>query len=100
MNHRVVITAAAHDDARAIVRWITDHSLEKATRWFFDFLAAANSLRNFPARCPLARESSDEVEVRQLLFGGHRILFSIEGNTVLVLHVRHQKQRPLLPDEL
>ena len=100
MSYRVVITTEADNDARAIARWITQYSPEKAVHWFFDFLDATDSLQNFPARCPLARESSAKKEVRQLLFGKHRILFSIEGATVRVLHVRHQRQKQLLPHEL
>ena len=100
MSYRVVITAEADKDARAIARWITQYAPEKAVDWFFDFLEASDSLQNFPARCPLARESSSKKEVRQLLFGKYRILFSIEGTTVLVLHVRHQKQETLSPGQL
>jgi plasmid stabilization system protein ParE len=100
MSHRVVITAKAARDDDEMVGWIAQYSPEKAARWYGDFRKAAASLRDFPARCPLARESRPGRKVRQLLFGKHRILFSIAGATVRVLHVRHQKQKPLSPDEL
>ena len=52
-------------------------------------------LEDFPARCPMAPENVEfsEKEIRQLLYGRrphlYRILFSIQGSRVLVLHVRH-----------
>ncbi len=47
-----------------------------------------------PARCPLAPENDEfEEEIRELLYGKrqhrYRILFTIRGETVIVLHIRH-----------
>ena len=59
------------------------------------------SLSTSPARCPLTPESKDiNREVRQLLYDQYRILFEIEGDTVIVDHIRHQKRRPLTADDL
>ena len=51
---------------------------------------------------PLAPESSRfPFEVRQLLYGRkphvYRILFTIEGDTVHVLHIRRPRQQLLKP---
>jgi plasmid stabilization system protein ParE len=100
MNYQVVITVKAYDDADVMARWIKQYSAEKAEDWYFDFLEAAESLQIFPARCGLAAETTPEIEVRQLLFNGYRLLFTITETKVLVVHVRHQKQRRLSPDEL
>lgn len=61
---------------------------------------AIASLATFPKRCPLAPETvSFPFEVRQLLYGRkphvYRILFTIEGDTVNVLHIRHGRRRPM-----
>jgi toxin ParE1/3/4 len=100
MSFRVEITEPAEQDAKEAVRWIAQHSPEKATLWYFDFLEAADSLREFPARCPIAPESGAEKEFRHLLFEKYRLIFLIEDETVYILHVRHQKQKPLSTDEM
>lgn len=51
-------------------------------------------------RCPLAPESGlFPFEVRQLLYGHkphvYRILFTVQGNVVYVLHIRHGRRQPL-----
>jgi hypothetical protein len=51
-------------------------------------------------RCPLAPENKEfPFEVRQLLYGRkphlYRVLFTIEGDTVVVLHIRHGRRRRL-----
>ena len=100
MSYQIVITTEAYSDADEIIDWINQYAPDKSMFCFFDFLDAAGSLQNFPNRCSLARESTDEKELRQLLFGKYRLVFSVEANSVFVLHVKHQKQRQLKPDEL
>lgn len=100
MSYRVEITEKAERTARAIVRWIGDYSPEKATDWYLDFLEAAESLSTFPARCPVIPESEGLAVFRHLIFGKYRIIFRIEDETVYIVHVRHQKQKPLNPDDI
>ena len=100
MSYRVEITEPAERDVREALRWIAQYSPEKAALWYFDFLEAADGLQNFPARCSVAPESSEALELRHLLFGKYRIIFLIDDETVYILHVRHQKQKPLSPDEV
>ena len=95
MSYRVEITEPAEGEAREAARWIAQYYSEKAMLWYFDFLETADSLQNFPYRCPLAPESSETRELRHLLFGKYRIIYLIDDKTVYVLHVRHQKQKPL-----
>jgi plasmid stabilization system protein ParE len=62
---------------------------------------AIASLATFPKRCPLAPETVRfPFEVRQLLYGRkphvYRILFTIEGDTVIVLHIRHGRRKPVV----
>jgi plasmid stabilization system protein ParE len=58
---------------------------------------AVASLSEYPYRCPLAPETQEfSVQVRQLLYGrkrhAYRILFTVEGDSVIVLHVRHGRR--------
>ena len=76
----------------------------RATKWFNGLAAAICSLEDFPERCPLAEESKAfEVEIRQLVYGkrvgAYRILFTIVGDVVHVLHVRHGRRKRLRPEE-
>ncbi len=61
---------------------------------------AVEGLAILPTRYPLAPENAGfSFEVRQLLYGGkphvYRILFTVEGETVFVLHLRHGRRLPL-----
>jgi plasmid stabilization system protein ParE len=72
-------------------------------RWLH---ASIQTLRNKPERYAMAAESDLLAQgLRQLLFGlgrraTHRILFAIDGGTVVVLRVRHASQDALSVDEL
>lgn len=98
MAFRVKPTANAKQNARDILAWLREQQAGDAgLLWFQGLQKAIASLREFPARCPLAPESKDSpFEVRQLLYGSkqhrYRILFTIEGETVTVLHIRHGRR--------
>jgi plasmid stabilization system protein ParE len=101
MTFRVDTTAAAEQDADAILDWLlSQHAGDAGIRWFLALGDAIASLAEFPARCPPAPETAVfPFEVRQLLYGHpphvYRILFTIEHQTVFVLHIRHGRRQPL-----
>lgn len=101
MTFRVKTTAAAGQDADAILDWLlSEHAGEAGMRWFLALQDAIASLSEFPARCGLAPENAVfPFEVRQLLYGHtphvYRILFTVEDKTVYVLHIRHGRRQPL-----
>ena len=101
MTFRVETTAAAEQDADAILDWLlSQHAGDAGMRWFVALQNAIASLAEFPKRCPLAPESAVfPIEVRHLLYGHkpqvYRILFTIEEKTVYVLHIRHGRRQPL-----
>ncbi|MEP7342950.1 MAG: type II toxin-antitoxin system RelE/ParE family toxin [Acidobacteriota bacterium] len=100
MSYQVEITEKAQEEAREAYRWIARHSPEKASLWHFELLEKAGSLENFPARCPLASESQTYgQEIRHLIFGKYRIVFTIEDELVTVIRVRHLAQDTLQPDD-
>ena len=71
-------------------------------RWFRNLEEAIASLSNLPERCTLAPENdSVPFEMRQLLYGHkphvYRILFTIAGETVYVLRIRHGRRKPIAP---
>ena len=92
----VEIADDARREAIAAAEWITRSSPTAAAQWYMELEASIESLGEMPHRCPIVAESETlGVEDRRLLFGSYRILFTIRGSTVFVLHVRHAARRPL-----
>ena len=67
-------------------------------KWLWGISEAITSLSKFPERCQIIPENDAfEETVRQLLYGKkphiYRILFTIEGENVCILRVRHTRQQ-------
>lgn len=100
MIYPITVTPAAKADIFEISAWFLENNRQNAEKWLWKVSEAITSLRKFPMRCPVAKESSAfNVEVRQLLFGGrpnmYKLLFTLRRNEVFVLRVRSTRQRPL-----
>ncbi len=106
MKYRVVITPNAKADLRHAYRFCRMHSPAAAQRWSKGARRSIQSLAHNPLRCPLAPESSAfHQEIRELFYGtgnrgAYRILYTVRGVTVYVLHVRHGSMEPLSPAEI
>lgn len=98
MAFRVEITPQAEQDATGILDWLLEKNAgEAGLSWFFMLEEAIASLAGFPMRCTVAPETTSfPFEVRQLLYGRkphvYRILFTIEQDVVLILHIRHGRR--------
>jgi plasmid stabilization system protein ParE len=102
MTYRVIIQPRAERDIWAAAQWIEDQSKSsaKALRWVRSIRARIETLRANPTRCPVDPDSDAfGEEVRVLLYGKrhgkHRILFTIRGDTVHVVTVRHTARQSL-----
>ena len=96
MSYRVVLQPAARAEAADIYRYLYERSPHAAERWLAGFDEAARTLDSMPERCALAPENQVfSREIRQLLYDQYRILFTVKGRTVQVLHVRHSARKPL-----
>lgn len=111
MAFRVEIAPQALDDLDAIADYIKARSsFAVAEKWFNGIFDEIASLREMPARCPVAAESEDVGrEIRLLLHGrrnrSYKVYYSISyetpaTGTVRVFHVRHWARRPVSGDEL
>ena len=105
MPHSINIFPRAMADIRAAVAWRSQRSPSSASRLHAGLLAAVRSLASNPERCPLADEATDlGLDLRELLYGRgrnvYRILFTIDGETVNVLRVRHATQDRLSPGDV
>src|SRR6266700_1471141 len=110
MKYKVMLEPRAGADIEEAYLWIATRAPDSAIKWFNGIYAAIETLETFPERCPRAPENEffDE-EIRELFYrkrvGRYRILFTIAGQTVHILHVRHGRQRRLgdptvdLPEE-
>jgi plasmid stabilization system protein ParE len=106
MTYQVVLSNRAERDRDSAYRWYSEnYSVEFANRWYFDLAAAIRSLGDQPLTCGIAHENDRfSFELRELLYGRrqykHRVLFTIENNLIVVLHIRHSSQRDLTEDDL
>jgi len=91
LNCRVIFREAARDEAVEAALYIAGRgSAESAARWYEGLVEALDSLRRMPERCGFARENDCfSVELRQLVYKSHRIIFTVREKTVHVLHGRH-----------
>ena len=103
MKYRVVVTARASADAVEAFRWFAEHSPIAAARWYAGLEKAIAKLGQNPERHPIAEDESDQVgfTMRQMLYGRRRgvylLLFSIDGDTVILHYVRHSSRGPIEP---
>ena len=101
MAFRVEPTAQTQQDLDDILEWLLEQGAgEAGLRWFFKLEEAIASLSELPHRCPLAPEDKEfPFEVRQLVHGRkphqYRVLFTIDGDTVVILHIRYGRRRHL-----
>lgn len=98
MAFEVRLSAAADVEADAIYERMAQQAPQGAFRWYNGLLDAMESLADLPRRCPLAPEGEHfNEEIRHLLSGKrrnvYRVLFTIRGNIVHVLHIRHGSRR-------
>lgn len=99
-TYRVEPTDKALVDAGEAYFWINDQSEEAALSWYEGLMKAFRSLETNPLRCPLASESVFfEEEIRQLIYGKYRVLFTVKGEMVYVLRVRHSAREYLKPED-
>jgi plasmid stabilization system protein ParE len=101
MAYRVKTTTKAKRDLDAILaRLLSLEAGEAGLRWFQGLREAVASLAHSPQRCALAPENAGfPFEVRHLLYGRkphvYRVLFTIEGDAVSILHIRHGRRHPI-----
>jgi plasmid stabilization system protein ParE len=101
MAFRVEVTPEAKQDANTLLEWLnSQYAGDAGLRWFRGLNEAIESLSTLPKRCRLAPENASvPFEMRQLLYGKrphmYRVLFTIDGDVVYVLRIRHGRRRRL-----
>jgi len=107
MTFRIRYTARARRDIHAAVKWWAENrSRDQAERWFNGIHSAIASLVEDPGRFPLSPETDLlETDIRELHFGvrrkpTHRVVFTVQGDSVIILRVRHHGQQNLTDDDI
>ena len=100
MAYKLAITRQADNDADRGYDWLVKSSPSRAAKWYRGLLAAMESLRENPLQHGFAPEREIlHVELRQMLYGKRRnvfrILYTVDADTVVILHIRHAAQQLL-----
>lgn len=101
MGYRVELSRRAECDSEEAFLYIREQALLNAVRWWHGLEAKLRVLERMPESFALAPENQDTtVEVRQILYGHYRILYTLRGSTVFVLTVRHGARQFMRAEEL
>ena len=98
----VFIQPSARRDIEHHLAWLQEHahSAGYPEAWYESIVRAILGLGDFPLSFGLAPEDGEfEEEVRHRIVGSYRVLFTVAGGRVSVLHVRHGRQDVLRPAE-
>jgi plasmid stabilization system protein ParE len=101
MAWRVEFSKRAEIDVDDVFAYIRADSLRNAVRWRERLERKLSLLTEMPEIFGLAPENHDtQTEVRQLLFGQYRVLYTVRADRVLILTVRHGARQFLSDEEV
>jgi len=89
MKYTIVIETTADADLRESYEWgVRAWGKVKAQQWFKQMIREIKTLATVPKRCAVAPDTEEFTEeIRQLIVGRYRVLFTIRGKRVHILHV-------------
>lgn len=98
-RHRVIIQPRAEAEALAAFDWIAERSPDAADRWLTGLRKTIAKLTDDPTLHPLAAEASERfgLPIREALHGRHRGVYTVEGDVISILAIRHSAQDELEP---
>ena len=94
-RYEIVFSPTAIEDLTEILEWLEAEAPQQVREWYGSIKAQIATLDQLPERCPLAPENGlwGKETIRQLLLMGYsskyRILFTIKGQQVQILNIRH-----------
>jgi len=106
MTFAVEMSHRAKQNLADITTWILDRSAIGASRWLQAFEKAIERLAVSPLSFSVADEAPDFSEpIRQIFFHtpkgrNYRIVFRVDGSSVIVLSIRGSGQAPIRPRDL
>ena len=99
MTYQVSFVPLAEKDVEAAYLWYLQEAGAKvAHKWLAGFNKEIENLTQLPHRFATAYEDErSPLELRHLFYYSHRIIFTIQDEAnVLILHVRHSSQAPVI----
>jgi len=100
-QYRVIVTPKAADDIRQGYAWLQERNPRAAEEWLTAMRKLILGLAVMPDSHAIAPESAEfDVEIRRALYGRAtrwRVYFTITGEAVHVLHVRHGRRSDWRP---
>jgi plasmid stabilization system protein ParE len=102
MANKIRITPEAEADLHSIGDYIAAQHAPQAARRFVQALRRRIALiKSFPEAYGMAPEAQQVgIELRQMIHGMYRVLYTVETKTITIHAVRHGARRPLRPDGL
>src|SRR4051795_6528961 len=102
MPFQVIFRPRARSDITAAVAWLAGTNPTAAARWRTGLLRIVENLETDPNRYPAAEEAADlGLDLRELMYrqrrNVYRVLFTIDGQSVNVLRIRHAARDRLTP---
>jgi len=89
-KYKVILHLDAESDIESSFKWGCRAWGEEDEKLWVRKLrrAISKQLTTLPLACPLAPESEElSVSIRHLIVGRYRVLFTVRGRTVTILHV-------------
>ena len=89
-KYKVILHSDAESDIESSFKWgCRAWGKENAKQWVQKLRRAIKKhLTSLPLACPVAPESEQlGVSIRHLIVGRYRVLFTVTGKTVTILHV-------------
>lgn len=94
MAFRVELTRRAERDIEEAFEYIHSRATLNAIRWREGLKRRLGTLKTTPEAFGFAPENAAvKADVRQLLFGSYRVLYTVRETTVNILTVRHGARR-------
>lgn len=95
MTYKVVVSPDAERDFDTLFRFVALDNPAAARAFVAGLRKRLKTLTAMPKRCPRAPEDRlDGLEIRHLIHGRYRIIFAIDGKTVVILQIRHGARLP------
>ncbi len=89
-RYRAIISPEAQRAIEASFEYIHCNSPRNAIKWVEGLYEAVDTLETMPERCGLIRENEAfDVDMRELLYQSHRIIFTVNEEVVRIVFVRH-----------
>lgn len=99
MSRKIVITPTAEANLDDILHFIALDSPTAGRRFVTGLRGRMKALATLPERCPRAPEDGlDGLEIRHLIYGRYRVLFTVDADRVIILQVRHGARLPATKD--